>query len=247
MMGFMVDRAIAKHGLQLGSMPEMAAAKNSSTRLTLDHDLDVLPQADRRLTVGRLAEYVDDLAGRLSAAGVRSGETVAIYKSPNFDVWMLASAAARVGAVPVMLSPALDGATVGILLGRLDQPHLLTDLRKLDVLADVPVKDLARTVIIASGEWAGAVALTDLAGSPRVEPVFRGLDDPAMITHTSGTTGVPKLVVHTPRTMGVRLRPQWWLLSLMWRRDTVAINLPSCTPGCTRRCRWCCSRRCRCC
>lgn len=226
MMGFMVDREIARRGLQLGSMPEMAAAKNSSTHLTLDHDLDVLPDAGRRLTVGRLAELVDDLAARLAVAGVGAGDTIAIYKSPNFDVWMLASAAARVGAVPVMLSPALDGRTVGILLGRLDQPHLLTDLPKLDVLADVPVKDLAKTVITATGEWAGAVTLTELAGSPRVEPVFRGLDDPAMITHTSGTTGVPKLVVHTPRTMGVRLRPQWWLLSLMWRRDTVAINLP---------------------
>ncbi|WP_329178003.1 MULTISPECIES: class I adenylate-forming enzyme family protein [unclassified Streptomyces] len=226
MMGFTVDRSIAKHGLQLGSMPEMAAAKNSSTLLTLDHDLDVLPAAGRRLTVAQLAEHVDDLAGRLWAAGVRPGDTIAIYKAPNFDVWMLASAAARVGAVPVMLSPALDGATVGVLLGRLHQPHLLTDLPKLGVLADVPVRELAKTVIIATGEWPGAVALTDLAGSPRVEPVFRGLDDPAMITHTSGTTGVPKLVVHTPRTMGVRLRPQWWLLSLMWRRDTVAINLP---------------------
>lgn len=226
MMGFMVDRAVAKHGLQLGSMPEMAAAKKSSTQLTLDHDLDVLPEAGRRLTVGQVAEHVDDLAGRLSAAGVRSGDMIAIYKAPNFDVWLLASAAARVGAVPVMFSPALDGATVGILLGRLHKPHLVTDLPKLRVMADVPVKDLAKTVIIANGEWEGAVALTDLAGSPRITPVFRDLDEPAMITHTSGTTGVPKLVVHTPRTMGVRLRPQWWLLSLMWRRDTVAINLP---------------------
>ncbi|NUS15726.1 MAG: acyl--CoA ligase [Streptomyces sp.] len=226
MMGYMVDRRIAKHGLQLGSMPEMAAAKNRSTRLELDHDLDVLPDAGRTLTTGQLAGHVDDLARRLAAAGVGAGEHIAIYKSPNFDVWMLASAAARLGAVPVMLSPALDGRTVGILLGRLDHPHLLTDLPKLDVLAGEPVRELARSVVVTGGQWEGAVSLTELSGSPRVEPVFRGLDDPAMITHTSGTTGVPKLVVHTPRTMGVRLRPQWWLLSLMWRRDTIAINLP---------------------
>ena len=47
-----------------------------------------------------------------------------------------------------------------------------------------------------------------------------------MITHTSGTTGLPKLIVHTPRSMYVRLRPQWWLLSLMRKRETVAINIP---------------------
>jgi acyl-coenzyme A synthetase/AMP-(fatty) acid ligase len=56
--------------------------------------------------------------------------------------------------------------------------------------------------------------------------VLRPLDEPAMITHTSGTTGLPKLVVHTPRTMGVRLKPQWRLLSLMRKRETVAIHIP---------------------
>jgi len=55
--------------------------------------------------------------------------------------------------------------------------------------------------------------------------VCRPLDEPAMITHTSGTTGLPKLVVHTPRTMGARLTPQWRLLSLMRRRETVAIHI----------------------
>jgi acyl-coenzyme A synthetase/AMP-(fatty) acid ligase len=226
MKGFMTDNSIGKRGLYLGILPETAAARDSSTLLTLDHDLDVLPEAGRRLTVAELAHHVDDLAGRLWAAGVRPGESVAIYKAANFDVWVLATAAARVGAVPVMLSPALDGATVGVLLGRLDQPHLLSDAHKLDAMADVPVADLTKGVLIVAGSRAGAVSLTELAGAPRVRPVFQAPDEPAMITHTSGTTGVPKLVVHTPRTMGTRLRPQMWLLSLMWKRDTVAINIP---------------------
>jgi acyl-coenzyme A synthetase/AMP-(fatty) acid ligase len=55
--------------------------------------------------------------------------------------------------------------------------------------------------------------------------VFQGVDEPAMITHTSGTTGLPKLVVHTPRTMRVRLRPQLVLLALMRKRETVAIHI----------------------
>lgn len=216
---------ILKRGLYLGIVPEAAAARDGSTPLTLDHDLDTLPEAGRRLTVADLAGHVDDLAGRLWAAGVRPGEHVAIHKSANFDVWVLATATARIGAVPVMLSPHLDSPTVGALLDRLARPHLLTDTRKLDALADLTLTDLTSRVILVAGHRPGAASLAELAGAPRVRPVFRAPDEAALITHTSGTTGLPKLVVHTPLSMRTRLRPQWWLLSLIRKRETVAIHI----------------------
>jgi acyl-coenzyme A synthetase/AMP-(fatty) acid ligase len=215
-----------KRGLFLGVLPEMAAARDSSTPLTLDHDLDVLPKVKRRMTVSELAGHVDDLARRLRAGGVRPGDRVAIYKAPNFDLWMLGSATARVGAVPVMLSHHLDVETMSVLLGRLDRPHLLADADRLDALAGLPLADLTRQLISVTGSRPGTVSLAGLAGSPPVEPVFQGLDEPAMVTHTSGTTGVPKLIVHTPRTMRLRLRPQLVLLGMMWNRGSVAIHCP---------------------
>ncbi|MEK8108305.1 AMP-binding protein [Micromonospora sp. M12] len=121
----------------------MAATQNASTPLSLDHDLDVLPEAGRRMTVTQIAEHVDDLAGRLAAAKVRAGDRVAIYKTANFDVWVIASAVSRVGAVPVLLSPALDAATVGALLGRLDRPKVVTDERMFDALAGERLTDVA--------------------------------------------------------------------------------------------------------
>jgi acyl-coenzyme A synthetase/AMP-(fatty) acid ligase len=217
---------LRKQGLYLGAMAQEAAAAHGSTALTLDHDLDILPEAGRRLTVAELAVHVDDLAGRLSAAGVRSRERVAIYKTANFDASMLTMAVARIGAVPVTLSPMLSGETVGTLLGRLDRPHLITDGPKLDVMADVPLKNLTALVFSVTGPAPGVVALPELAGSPPARPVYLGTDEPALITHTSGTTGIPKLVVHTPRTMRVRLRPQLFLLALMRRKESVAIAIP---------------------
>jgi acyl-coenzyme A synthetase/AMP-(fatty) acid ligase len=206
-------------------VPELAADRNGSTLLTLDHDLATCPEMGRRITVAELARHVADLAGRLWSAGIRPGEHVAIHKTANFDVWVLATAAARIGAIPVMLSPALPGPTINALLDRLDKPHLLTDAAKLDALADVRVAEHADRVVIVTGHRPDAISLTELAGAPPVAPVFRELEQPALITHTSGTTGLPKLVVHTPRTLRVRLRPQLFLLALM-KRETVAIHVP---------------------
>lgn len=149
-----------------------------------------------------------------------------IYKTANADHWMLACAVSRIGAVVVNLSPALDAATVGVLLGRVGCPTLLTDGPTLDRLAEVPLADLTRRVVTSAADRPGTVSLAGLAGAPRVRPVLRPLDEAAVITHTSGTTGIPKLVVHTPRTQAVRLVPQWRLLALMRRRETVAIHVP---------------------
>ncbi|WP_328436299.1 acyl--CoA ligase [Streptomyces sp. NBC_00457] len=226
MKGSTAYKSIQKRGLHIGLLPEMAAAVNPSTPISLDHDLDVLPEAGRRLTVAQYAEHVDDLAGRLWAAGVRPDERVVLYKRANADHWMLAAAVSRIGAVVVNLSPALDAATVAVLLERVGRPTLLTDAAKLDVLAEVPLEEITQRVISSSGHRPGALPLAELAGAPRVRPVVRPIDEAAVITHTSGTTGIPKLVVHTPRTQGIRLVPQWRLLSLMRKKETVAIHVP---------------------
>jgi acyl-coenzyme A synthetase/AMP-(fatty) acid ligase len=226
MKGSTAYKSIQKRGLHIGLLPEMAAAVNPSTPISLDHDLAVFPEAGRRLTVAQYADHVDDLAARLWAAGVRPDEHVVIYKTANADHWMLAAAVSRIGGVVVNLSPALDPATVGVLMERLGEPTLLTDGTKLDLLADVPLADLTRRVITSADDRPGSVSLAALAGAPRVKPVVRPMDEAAVITHTSGTTGIPKLVVHTARTQAIRLVPQWRLLALMRKRETVAIHVP---------------------
>ncbi len=226
MKGSTVYKSIQKRGLHIGLLPEMAAEINPSNTVTLDHDLDVFPEKGRHLTVAQYAEAVADLAARLWAAGVRPDEHVVVHKSANADIWMLSAAASRIGAIPVMLSPALDAKTIGALLERVGRPNLVTDIAKLDVLAEVPLADLTKRVLIVAGDRPGARSLADLAGSPQVEPVLRPIDEAAVITHTSGTTGIPKLIVHTPRTQGLRLLPQWRLLTLMRKKETIAIHIP---------------------
>jgi acyl-coenzyme A synthetase/AMP-(fatty) acid ligase len=216
-----------RHGLYLGLVPEKAAALHPDSPITLDHDMDAAPATGRQFTIADLADLVDDMAGRLWAAGVRPRDHVALYKSHNFDIYLLACAAARIGGTPVLLSPALDGETVSALFDRLDRPHLITDAVKIDgPLAGRPLDKLAATVIVAGGEERpDTVSLAGLAGAPRVAPVILGQDSPALMTHTSGTTGIPKLVVHTARSLRGRWLPQARLAQLIRDRETYAVHV----------------------
>jgi acyl-coenzyme A synthetase/AMP-(fatty) acid ligase len=217
---------IGNRGLRLGTLFERAAARHPANLIVLDHDLDIAPEAGRRLTVAELADLVADCATRLRQAGIRAGERVVVYKSDGFDIMLLACAVNRIGAVPVLLSPALDGATATELVRRADRPHLLTDRAKLDQELPAAVLGLTRTVVLTSGEHPGAVALADLGGGPPARPVAVLPDRPMLITHTSGTTGTPKLAVHTARSMQARYRPQRAAVTPLIRgRETVAIHV----------------------
>ncbi|WP_035307021.1 class I adenylate-forming enzyme family protein [Actinokineospora inagensis] len=212
----MADRRV----FHIGQMFQAAAARYGHVTVTLDQPLELAPDLGVDLTVDQLAELVDELAARLAAAGVRAGDKVAIHKTDNFDIAVLACAVGRIGAVPAMLSPALEPHVVAALVERLDRPWLVTDPAKLSSLR---VDELVRGVLFASGEPAGgAVSLDRFAGSPRQRPVLTGPFEPALITHSSGTTGLPKLAVHCARAMWFRLVPQKLVALPIRRVETVA-------------------------
>lgn len=225
----MIHLPLGKRGLHLGLLPSACARNHPDTPLWLDHDMDACPEAGRELTTSGLAALVEDFAGRLWAAGVRPGTHVAIYKRHNFDIYLLAVAAARIGAVPAMLSPALAGETVAALLGRLRRPYLLTDAGKLaGELAGQDVHGLTAGVLTAGEGPADdpeTIGLAALAGSPAPAFTAPDIDSAALMTHTSGTTGIPKLVVHTPRSLAGRLRPQAIMAKLIRDQGPYALHV----------------------
>src|SRR3954451_20762103 len=101
----MLQRFLSSRGFYLGSMFERAAREHAGVTITLDRLIDVAPDRGIDLNYASVADIVDDLAARLWAAGVRTGEHVAVYKADNFDIALLTCAISRVGAVPALLSP----------------------------------------------------------------------------------------------------------------------------------------------
>ncbi|MFI0740335.1 class I adenylate-forming enzyme family protein [Streptomyces sp. NPDC021100] len=221
----MLLQRIGNRGIRLGSLFERAAARYPSNVLLLDHDLDIAPERGRTLTLPEVADLVDDFAARLWRAGVRPEDHVVVRKSDAFDIFLLAAAVARIGGVPVLLSPGLDGATVAGLLRRIERPVLVTDAATLAGVLPDAVFGLASRVLLAAGRDARAPSLAGWAGAPRVPEVPVPPDRPALVTHTSGTTGEPKLAVHTGHSLQARYRPQALATALMRRREPVAIHV----------------------
>ncbi|GAA1156229.1 AMP-binding protein [Streptomyces hebeiensis] len=241
-------------GFYLGLMFQRAAARHGAVEVTLDRPLDVCPQAGLSVGYPHLAAIVDDLSARLWQAGVRPTERVAVHKADNVDIALLTCAISRIGAVPALLSPGLDGPVARELLGRLEQPWLITDRATLEgppgvaATSDTGQADgravdraaggidgqdggpalagLVRRVLTVGEAPPGtdAVSLDTYAGAPPRGPVRLHPGEPALITHSSGTTGIPKLAVHSAHTMWNRLLPQK-ALGRPTRGETAALHL----------------------
>ncbi len=222
----MILQRIGNRGLFLGSLFEDALRRNPYQRLTLDHELDVAPQLGTELTVYSCALLISDLAAALHQLAVRPGTKVVIHKRDGFDIFLLACAVSRVGAIPVLLSPALSGDTVAALLARADWPTLITDQTTLTQRLPAEVRQRAAAILLVAGQAKGARVLRPARGNvptPFRRPRPHRVE---LITHTSGTTDLPKLVVHTAFTLRSRYRPQALATNLLVRgRETIAIHV----------------------
>ena len=213
--------------IHLGTLFEDLARRGCGTAIRLSRPLDAAPEAGLELDVPSAAELVRRFSGWFAGAGVRPGDRVAIVKRNHWDYVLLSCAAARLGAVPALLSDHLSPETLDTLLRRLEPDLLVTEAGLLGSACAAgrdPVSRAARTLIV-DGARQGVLSPADLHGVPAPPPRRPHLDAPLAIMHTSGTTGTPKLVVHTTRTLMRRLagfESHRWPVVGSRRGDTVA-------------------------
>ncbi|KUJ68012.1 hypothetical protein ACZ90_22430 [Streptomyces albus subsp. albus] len=211
--------------LRIGELFDMGAARHPSAQVTLDHQLSLFPESSTEITFGKLADHVAEISARLAAAGVTTGRHVVLFASNTFDLVLITCALGRLGAVPVLLSPKLDGPVVADLLPKLDEPPvLLTDARILGgALAGIDLSPLTSQVLLTHGQHQEHVSLDKFAGAPRKAPVRLAPSAPALVTHTSGTTGLPKLVVQSAGSLWWHLKPQLKTAKILRASETRGI------------------------
>lgn len=210
--------------VQLGLIVEKAASRFGPIPLWLDRPLDIAPELGLELDYVRLSALIADTTGRLSAAGASAGDYVAILKRDNMDVFVLAAAASRLGAVPALLSPTLGSTAVAELLARLGSPLVIADRA---AIQSHRLIDQRRKVVVIGGDMDGAIGFNQLPAAPPPPVVTRAPDQMAAITHTSGTTGVPKLCMHTGRSLAGQACIQFIAHKVMLTRRDVFATCPT--------------------
>ena len=209
----------------LGSVLERAACHHGPVPVWVDRPLDTDPLGRTRLDFAQLAEHVEGLAGSMHALDIGQRSAVVIVKRANLDTLVLAAAAARVGAVPVLISPTLDPPVVATLVRRLDRPVMLSDAETIERsrAQGVIYGDLATRLVTLGQPAEGTTSLSDVEGAAPAQPRPRTGNDPAVATHTSGTTGIPKLVVHSAANIVAQARPQVLVGRLLPKREVLAV------------------------
>ncbi|WP_371649218.1 MULTISPECIES: AMP-binding protein [unclassified Streptomyces] len=207
----------------LGQLPDLAADRHGETPFL--SDTPWLTYGKPVSTVSDFVAAVHDYADRLWAAGVRRDDVVAVVKQNHVDIQALMCAVARLGALPALLSARMDVPELMHCIRQLGSPVVVMDQFAFDRTA--PEHDVLRTVagrVLTLDQTDAAWAL--FAGEREAHQVdVRDMDEWAVITHSSGTTGVPKLAAHSTRSLFEHVAPQLEIIKKLGNEGLSAKHL----------------------
>lgn len=159
------------------------------------------PQTGRQLDYASLDERVSRLAGWMRAeAGLEAGDRIALITTNRLEAIELYLACGKLGAVLAPISHRLTAAEASELIDRLQPRWLFYDTALSGFVSEL--SGSAASVRHFSFSGSDSDYTVTLAGrhADRVN-VPIALADPALIVHTGGSTGLPKLCVISHRQM----------------------------------------------
>jgi amino acid adenylation domain-containing protein len=171
-------------------------------------DKTALVCSDLRATYAELEARSNRLAHALLARGVAPGDRVALCLDNTPEAVVSIFGAWKSGAAALLVNPGTKSDKLGFLLEDSGARVLIAADKKLEQVREAVGRASELRAVIATGAAQGAGSWHDALDAQPASPlpVRAGEDDLACLLYTSGSTGSPKGVMHSHRSLGSATR-----------------------------------------
>jgi len=167
--------------------------------------IDVHRGRERSLTFGELYERVARLAALLESRGIDAGAGVLIFQPLSAELYVFLLALFHLGAVGMFLDPSTGRPHIERCC-ELYRPKALFGSSRAHILRLISPA-IRRIPVFFGTSWIpGSVDILSGGERPRRRVTPVDSDRPALITFTSGSTGVPKVAARTHRFLRAQHR-----------------------------------------
>jgi len=170
---------------------------------------------ERTLTFRHFAERSDRLANALEGLGLRAGDRVLVMLPRVVEWWESILGLEKAQLVAMPATTLLTPKDIEYRLDAADASAVITDAAGADKVDAAPRSKKLRAKIVVGAVrpgWTDLEALVERAAAAR-SPSATPANEPSLLYFTSGTTGFPKMVLHTHASIGLghSVTGRYWL------------------------------------